>query len=75
MIRASGIDDRKMMNEVMVKQLTDWFLYVKEVHNIVANGRSERTGRLSNVIFANEYAPPNLTHTASANACADAPKK
>merc|ERR1712241_242417 len=31
-----------------------FFLYVKEVHSIVANARSLKTGRLSEVIFAND---------------------
>jgi len=53
-IRASLIDDRKLMSTVSVKEMTDFFLYVKEVHNLVANARSEKTGRLCNVIFAND---------------------
>lgn len=53
-IRASAIDDKKMMDEVSVKQLSDFFMYVKEVHNLVANARSEQSGRLCEVIFAND---------------------
>ena len=53
-IRASGIDDRAMMNKVSVPQLVEFFLYVKEVHSLVANARSESTGRLCGVVFAND---------------------
>jgi hypothetical protein len=53
-IRASLIDDKALMSKVSVQALIDFLLYVKEVHNLVANARSERTGRLCNVIFAND---------------------
>jgi len=53
-IRASLINDKKMMNEVTVDQLSEFFMYVKEIHNLVANQRSEQTGRLCEVIFAND---------------------
>lgn len=53
-IRASAIDDRALMDRASVDQVVDYFLYAKEVHSLVANARSERTGRLSNVIFAND---------------------
>merc|ERR1712085_50022 len=32
----------------------DFFLYAKEVHSLVANARSKQSGRLCNVIFAND---------------------
>jgi len=54
MSRASLIDDKKMMSKVSVDQLVEFLLYVKEVHSLVVNARSERTGRLCNVIFAND---------------------
>ena len=53
-IRASKIDDKEMMKKVTVDQLVDYLLYVKEVHSLVVNARSKRTGRLCNVIFAND---------------------
>jgi|UniRef100_A0A6T7G1E4 hypothetical protein len=53
-IRASAINDRELMSKVSVSQLVDFFLYVKEVHSLVANARSERTGKLCGVIFAND---------------------
>ncbi|KAJ1451166.1 hypothetical protein M885DRAFT_530463 [Pelagophyceae sp. CCMP2097] len=62
-IRASQIDDKKMMDAVAVPQLVDFFLYVKEVHSLVANARSVQTGRLCGVVFANDIsgirAPPD----------------
>ena len=53
-IRASQINDREMMDKVTVEQVCDFFLYAKEVHNIVANRRSASTGRMCSVIFAND---------------------
>ena len=53
-IRASLINDRMLMNRVTVKQMGEFFLYVKEVHNIVADARSLQSGRLCEVIFAND---------------------
>jgi len=53
-IRASGIDDKAMMDTVSVEQLSEFFMYVKEIHNLVANTRSEQSGRLCEVIFAND---------------------
>merc|ERR1719331_433350 len=34
--------------------MVEYFLFVKEVHSLVVNARSETTGRLCNVIFAND---------------------
>merc|ERR1719230_487951 len=52
-----------MMSKVSVKQVSDFFAYVKEVHSIVADARSERLGRVCEVIFANDISgirsPPN----------------
>jgi hypothetical protein len=53
-IRASLIEDKKMMSKVSVDQFVDFLLYVKEVHSLIVNARSEATGRLCNVIFAND---------------------
>lgn len=62
-IRASKIDDKAMMKSVTVDQLVDYLLYVKEVHSLVVNARSTRSGRFCNVIFANDItgtrAPPD----------------
>merc|ERR1711871_894262 len=48
------IDDTKMMRQVSVTQLTEFLLYVKEIHALVADARSARTGRLCTVVFAND---------------------
>jgi len=53
-IRASQIDDKELMNNASVEQVCDFFLYAKEVHNIIANKRSKETGRMCSVIFAND---------------------
>lgn len=53
-IRASHINDEEMIDKVTVEQVCDFFLYAKEVHNIVANRRSATTGRMCSVIFAND---------------------
>ena len=53
-VRASQIEDKAMMEKVSVDNLVEFLLYVKEVHSLVVNARSERTGRLCNVIFAND---------------------
>ncbi|KAJ1430456.1 hypothetical protein B484DRAFT_395900 [Ochromonadaceae sp. CCMP2298] len=53
-IRASGIDDKALMDKVSVQQFVDFLLYVKEVHSLIVNARSERTGRLCGVVFAND---------------------
>jgi hypothetical protein len=53
-IRSSLIDDRALMSRVSVQQLVDFLLYVKEVHSLVADARSEKSGRLCKVLFAND---------------------
>jgi hypothetical protein len=53
-IRASLIEDKEMMTQVTVEKFTDFLLYVKEIHSLVVNARSEKSGRLCNVIFAND---------------------
>ena len=53
-IRASGIEDKEMMSKVSVDQLVEFLLYVKEVHWICVNARTEQTGRLCEVVFAND---------------------
>lgn len=53
-IRASAIDDKELMDQVSVAELGEFFCYVKEVHSLIANERSENTGKLCEVIFAND---------------------
>jgi len=66
-IRASAIEDKAMMTKVEVDQFVEFLLYVKEVHSLVANARSEKLGRLCNVIFANDITgtrkPPDKQFT------------
>jgi len=53
-IRASGIEDDKLMSKVSADQLIEFLLYVKEVHWLCANARTQQTGRICEVIFAND---------------------
>lgn len=53
-IRASAINDKDLMSKCSVAQLVEFLLYVKEVHSLIVNERSERTGRLCGVVFAND---------------------
>ena len=53
-IRASAINDKELMDKVTVEQLGEYFLYAKEIHALTANQRSAESGRLCNVIFAND---------------------
>ena len=53
-IRASAIDDKALMNDVSVNEFVEFLLYVKEVHSLIVNARSEKTGRLCGVLFAND---------------------
>mmetsp|Transcript_17244 Transcript_17244/g.22437 ORF Transcript_17244/g.22437 Transcript_17244/m.22437 type:complete len:296 (+) Transcript_17244:88-975(+) len=53
-IRAGFIDDVALMSEVSVEQMTDFFLYCKEVNALVANMRSEDSDQLIQVLTAND---------------------
>jgi hypothetical protein len=53
-IRASSIDDKALMDKVSVNQFVEFLLYVKEVHALIVNARSEKTGRVCGVVFAND---------------------
>lgn len=53
-IRSSGIKDKEMMEKVEVDQLCDFLLYAKEVHSLISDMRSKKSGRLSGVLFAND---------------------
>lgn len=53
-IRAGFIDDKGLMAQVSVDELVDFFLYVKEVHHLVANARSLQQDRLLTVVTAND---------------------
>jgi len=54
-VRAGKIDDSALMSEVTVEEMTDFFLYCREVNAIVANSRSIQSDRLASVITANDF--------------------
>lgn len=53
-IRAGKIDDKALMSEISADQMTQFFLYCKEVNAIVADMRSLSSNRLVTVITAND---------------------
>lgn len=53
-IRAGQIDDVALMSEVSLEQMTEFFLYCKEINSIVANMRSEATDKVVDVLTAND---------------------
>lgn len=53
-IRAGKIDDNQLMAQVSIDQLSQFFLYTKEVNNLVANDRSLATDQLLCVVAAND---------------------
>ena len=59
-IRAGKIDDVALMGEVSLQQMTDFFLYCKEVNALVANMRSEEKDQLITVMTANDLAGVKL---------------
>lgn len=59
-IRAGKIDDSKLMEQVTVDQMSDFFLYTKEVNNLVANDRSLATDQLLCVLAANDLSGVQL---------------
>lgn len=53
-IRASAIDDERLMSEVSAEQMVEFFLYAREVNSIVADMRTRSTGRLVRLLAAND---------------------
>jgi len=53
-VRAGKIDDKVLMEEITVEEMTEFFLYSREVNAIVANDRSIKSDRLVSVITAND---------------------
>eukprot|EP00929_Paragymnodinium_shiwhaense_P006656 TRINITY_DN11052_c0_g1_i1.p1 TRINITY_DN11052_c0_g1~~TRINITY_DN11052_c0_g1_i1.p1 ORF type:complete len:386 (-),score=68.81 TRINITY_DN11052_c0_g1_i1:124-1221(-) len=53
-IRASAIDDKSLMDNVTVEQMTDFFLYCREVNFLVAEQRTRSSGMLCRLIAAND---------------------
>mmetsp|Transcript_6545 Transcript_6545/g.9881 ORF Transcript_6545/g.9881 Transcript_6545/m.9881 type:complete len:304 (-) Transcript_6545:298-1209(-) len=53
-IRAGKIDDVALMSEVTREQVSEFFIYCREVNNMVANIRSLETDRLVSLITVND---------------------
>lgn len=53
-IRAAAIDSPKMMDAVTVDELTEFFIYSREINSRVAQMRSKQTGRLTKLVAAND---------------------
>lgn len=59
-ISAGRIDDVKLMKEISVEDITDFFLYTKEINAIVSNMRSLQSDRLVKVLTANDLSGVKL---------------
>jgi hypothetical protein len=59
-ISAGRIDDVKLMREISVEDIVDFFLYTKEVNAIVSNMRSLQSDRLIKVLTANDLSGVKL---------------
>eukprot|EP00957_Ditylum_brightwellii_P055895 4235085-Ditylum_brightwellii.AAC.1 len=59
-IRAGQIDDVSLMSKVSVEQMTDFFIYCKEVNNMVANARSAQLDTLLKIIAVNDLSGVKL---------------
>ena len=59
-IRAGFINDKEMMQSVTKDQLVEFFLYVKEIHHLVANDMSLKQNQLVQVITANDLTKVQL---------------
>jgi len=53
-IRASTINDKEMMDNVTVDELTEFFIYAREVNFLVAESRTRASGRLVTLSAAND---------------------
>ncbi|KAG8458596.1 hypothetical protein KFE25_008393 [Diacronema lutheri] len=53
-IRASAIDDKALMRSVSAEQLSDFFVFAKEVNARVALQRTAATGKLVGLVTAND---------------------
>ena len=59
-IRAGFIDDQNLMKSVSVQEMTDFFLYAKEIHALVTLQRSLQLDRLVSVWTANDLTKVKL---------------
>jgi len=53
-IRASTIDSEALMKEVSEEEMTDFFIYAREVNSAIAELRTRATGHVSRLISAND---------------------
>lgn len=60
-IRASAIEDKALMSEVSQDELSDFFVFAKELNGRVALARSEATGKLIGLVTANDLSGISLT--------------
>mmetsp|Transcript_40421 Transcript_40421/g.91238 ORF Transcript_40421/g.91238 Transcript_40421/m.91238 type:complete len:380 (-) Transcript_40421:185-1324(-) len=54
LIRASAIDDKKLMDEVSVDELVEFFLYAREVNFLIAEERTRAAGRIIKLLAVND---------------------
>mmetsp|Transcript_4789 Transcript_4789/g.9137 ORF Transcript_4789/g.9137 Transcript_4789/m.9137 type:complete len:295 (+) Transcript_4789:170-1054(+) len=59
-IKAGKINDSALMSELSLEQMTEFFLYCKEVNALVANIRSVETDKLVSVLTANDLSGVKL---------------
>mmetsp|Transcript_6980 Transcript_6980/g.10017 ORF Transcript_6980/g.10017 Transcript_6980/m.10017 type:complete len:335 (+) Transcript_6980:98-1102(+) len=59
-IRAGKIDDTSLMTQLSVDQMTEFFLYIKEIQALEANRRSVELDRLVAIIVANDLSGVKL---------------
>lgn len=59
-VRAGLIDDVGLMSQISIDELSDFFVYVKEVHALVSNQRSCDLDKLVTVITANDLSGVKL---------------
>lgn len=64
-VRAGKIEDKKLMSEVTVDQMVDFFLYCKEVNAMAADMRSVHTDSLIRVVTCNDLSGVKLIGSSS----------
>merc|ERR1712113_612961 len=53
-VRAAAIDSPNMMKSVSIQEMTEFFLYSREVNSRVAEMRTRETGRLVKIVAVND---------------------
>lgn len=74
-IHTASVCRRFRLRRFFFSQMTEFFLYTKEVHSLVADARSISTGRLCRVILANDLSGLNLAGDASFRSALSASSK